>query len=330
MMHNKSKILRINLNVFEFVRYYWITMRPYLLFVSGITGIVGLSYAPSLTTLSTSILFLVFFLSYGFGQALTDCFQIDTDSISSPYRPLTQGIIRKKDVLIVSLAGLGMTGIILTIYAYVNILLAALAVFGLITYTYFKKRWWGGPFYNAWIVMLLCLIACVAGYGHIRFKPDISFYAILFAVLFGYANFVLSGYFKDISADRQTGYYTLPVVYGLKISKLISDIFAGITVFCCAVILYHVYYSESAGSVNVITLVFFISGSVTSLLAQINLHKTIVESDAHKGIALVVHAYILLLASVAVTQKPSWALFLFLFYFAFMATMKLRPMKEQI
>jgi len=34
--------------------------------------------------------FIPFFLGYGFGQALTDCFQIDTDTISAPYRPLVK------------------------------------------------------------------------------------------------------------------------------------------------------------------------------------------------------------------------------------------------
>ena len=34
------------------------------------------------------------------------------------------------------------------------------------------------------------------------------------ATFFGYANFVLAGYFKDIEADRATGYRTFPVVFG--------------------------------------------------------------------------------------------------------------------
>jgi hypothetical protein len=33
----------------------------------------------------TSLAFFPFLLSYGLGQALTDCFQMDTDRISSPY-----------------------------------------------------------------------------------------------------------------------------------------------------------------------------------------------------------------------------------------------------
>jgi len=80
---------------FRFIRAYIITMRPYLMFVSGATTIVGMSFATELGITKAILIFIAGFLSYGFGQALTDCFQIDTDSISSPYRPLTQGIVNR-------------------------------------------------------------------------------------------------------------------------------------------------------------------------------------------------------------------------------------------
>ena len=329
-MYYNNQVVPVNLFSFDFLRYYWITMRPYLLFVSGITGIVGLSFTPLLSIFTTTVLFLTFFLSYGFGQALTDCFQIDTDSLSSPYRPLTQGVINKKDVLTVSLIGLCLIGFILTAYALINLFLAAFATFGLATYTYFKKRWWAGPFYNAWIVSLLCLIACVAGSGDVKIVLDTDFYMVLLVVFFGYANFVLTGYFKDISADRKTGYKTLPVVYGLKISKLISHIFAAVFIFLCGIVLYQIPFSKSVIFTNIYSLIFFISGCAASVLAQTRLHKVQNETEAHKAISLVVHTYILLLASIAVTQKPAWFPFLSLFYLGFFATMKFRPMKAQI
>jgi len=305
-------------------------MRPYLLFVSGITGIVGLSFAPSLSILATTVLFLTFFLSYGFGQALTDCFQIDTDSLSSPYRPLTQGVISKKSVLTVSLIGLCIIGIILTAYALTNLFLVTVAIVGLTTYTYFKKRWWAGPYYNAWIVSLLCLIAYVAGNGDINSILDTEFYLVLLVVFFGYANFVLTGYFKDITADRKTGYNTLPVVYGLKISKLISDIFAVLTILLCGTVLYLFYFSSPLVFTDSYSLIIFMFGCSTSVIAQISLHIVQYESEAHRAISLVVHAYILLLASVAIVQKPEWSLFISLFYLGFIITMKFRPMKAQI
>jgi len=49
----------------SFARAYAITMRPYLLFVSGITGIVGMSLVPGVPAAEAVGLGLAFFLSYG-------------------------------------------------------------------------------------------------------------------------------------------------------------------------------------------------------------------------------------------------------------------------
>jgi 4-hydroxybenzoate polyprenyltransferase len=305
-------------------------MRPYLLFVSGITGIVGLSFAPERSLVTTTVLFLAFFLSYGFGKALTDCFQIDTDTLSSPYRPLTQGVISKKSVLTVSLMGLSLIGVILTVNALINLFLTVFATFGLATYTFFKKQWWAGPFYNAWIVSILCLIAYIAGSGTINTRLNTEFCLVLLVVFFGYANFVLTGYFKDITADRQTGYNTLPVVYGLTISKVISDIFAILTILLCGAVLYLLYFSNPHLVFKSYSLIIFILGCTASLIAQVRLHIVQHESEAHRAISLVVHAYILLLSSIAIVQKPDWSLFISLFYLGFIMTMKFRPMEAQI
>ena len=181
-----------------FLKGYFITMRPYLLFVSGITGIVGLSLGPDISTIKIILVFLASFLSYGFGQALTDCFQIDTDTLSSPYRPLIQGLISKGNVLIVSIFGLTFCVSIFGYYNPTNLLLGTLAGIGLYTYTYFKKKWWAGPFYNSWIVAVLFFMAFNT---HKLMKSEINSATLIYAliaVFFGYANFVLTGYFLNI------------------------------------------------------------------------------------------------------------------------------------
>jgi 4-hydroxybenzoate polyprenyltransferase len=316
----------------DFLKDYLVTMRPYLLFISGITGVAGLSFVPELPIIKLLILSSAFFFSYGFGQALTDCFQTDTDSISSPYRPLTQGKLRKGDVICVSLIGLFLIGIILAACAFINLVLTTIAVGGLATYTYFKRRWWGGPFWNAWIVALLCVIAFVAGSGAAGIRPTWSLPLILTiaVVFFGYANFVLSGYFKDISADKATGYNTFPVACGLTASALVCDLFASLTIILCGVALYLIASATGNHGVPWWSLVFALSGVIVSVRAQVLLHKIRFEDDAHGSIALVVHAYILLLSAIVTAQKPAWVLGLALFYCGFIITMKLRPVRQQI
>nr|MCU0344831.1 UbiA family prenyltransferase [Ignavibacterium sp.] len=186
---------------FDFLRDYFITMRPYLLFVSGITGICGMSFIAELSITKSIFIALASFLSYGFGQALTDCFQTDTDSISSPYRPLTQGRISKTQVLTVSIFGLVLCISVFTIYNPINLLLGFLSGIGLATYTYFKRKFWAGPFYNAWIVGVLFLMAFLSGSDLESITGNYKLVYGLSAVFWGYANFVLVGYFKDIEAD---------------------------------------------------------------------------------------------------------------------------------
>jgi 4-hydroxybenzoate polyprenyltransferase len=317
-----SSILRIFSG--RFILAYVTTMRPYLMFVSGITGIAGLSQAQATSFVQELLIAAAAFLSYGFGQALTDCFQTDTDSLSSPYRPLTQGIITKVQVLCVSIPGLILCVSVFGTANPLNYMLGFLAGLGLATYTPFKRQWWGGPFYNAWIVATLCVMGMLTGPASLT--PRVAW--TLSAVFFGYANFVLSGYFKDIAADRATGYNTFPVVFGRFRSALVSDMFA---LFACMSALAAMGSDLLVISASArFAAAFAIAGVVAAFVGQIRLHRVKTDSEAHRAIAPVVHSYILLLSAITITEKPSWIPGILLFYAAFVMVMNGRPEKSQI
>ena len=313
----------------KFLYAYIITMRPYLFFVSGITGIAGMSFISELSFTKMILLFSAAFFSYGFGQALTDCFQIDTDTISSPYRPLTQGIVSKKQFLILSICGLTYCVSVFTFYNFYNLILGILAGLGLASYTFFKRKWWAGPFYNAWIVTVLFSMAFLSGTSNSNIINIESFTLAAISVFFGYANFVLAGYFKDIGADRETGYNTFPVVFGKKPAAYASDVFA---ILFAASALMVFYYSIQMITIahTLPAMIFLLVGSIQSTRAQIKLHKVEKEEQAFGSIELVVHSYILILSGIAVTQKLGWFLLLILFYTSFIVVLKFRPMKNQI
>ncbi len=316
---------------FRFVKAYIITMRPYLMFVSGITGIAGMSFANNIDLIKSISIFIVGFLSYGFGQALTDCFQTDTDSISSPYRPLTQGIVNRYHLLTISCSGLLFCISILTFYNTINILPGIIAGMGLATYTYFKRKWWAGPFYNAWIVVALFLMCYLAGTGKDNLNLDTPVLPLaILTVFFGYANFVLTGYFKDIEADRATNYNTLPVFIGRKISSVISDVFGFITAASVFIILLLKSPIIQLPGHFMKPLVFVIAGAGAAVYSQINLHFVKTDSEAHKSITPCVHSYILLLSGIAALNKPDWFIPLIVFYLFYLVIMKIRPVKEQI
>lgn len=318
----------------KFWQAYWITMRPYLLFVSGVAGMVGFVDGPELPWLSIAGIFFAFFLSYGFGQALTDCFQIDTDSISSPYRPLVQGIITRKQVLTVSFLGLLGCCFILYRMNYLTLWLGLLSVYGLATYTYYKRRWWSGPFYNAWIVAVLPIIGKWAALG-----PETGFnqifrngliIPIIISVFFSYANFVLMGYFKDISADRASGYNTFVVKFGWNNAAIGSDLFAAVSIAATGWAMVKGLFNIPVFAPEFGAALIFGAAVIVLIAAQTGIHKINDEKLAHKPITNVVRGFLMLHLSVIQLLRPAWWVGIILFYVLFEITLKFRPEKGQV
>jgi geranylgeranylglycerol-phosphate geranylgeranyltransferase len=311
-----------------FAKAYIITMRPYLLFVSGITGIAGASFATEATAAIALPIAIASFFSYGFGQALTDCFQIDTDRVSAPYRPLTQGLIGRGQVLLISTIGLASCMVPFALRQPANLAFGLIAGCGLATYTPFKRRWWGGPWYNAWIVCVLFLMAYAGGTGVPSHRPSFACWAGLSAVFFGYANFVLSGYFKDIHADAQSQYRTLPVVFGRRVASFVSDFLA--LGFIVSLSASFTLASGTSPAQFAFGEIFLAASGITAVTAQLLLHSVRKDVQSHLPIGLVVHSYILGMAGLSCIQHPSWAAPLVAFYSFFIIALRARPSRSQI
>jgi len=314
-----------------FWRAYVTTMRPYLLFVSGAAGLVGLAFAPNPLAIVSALAFLALFLSYGFGQALTDCFHVDTDAISSPYRPLVKGLVSRKQVLWVSLVGLLCCGLAMALANPLILLFAMLSVLGLATYTFFKRTWWGGPPWNSWVVALLPIMGRLIDRGwdprelvRLSGPSSLPFLLAVLAVFCAYANFVVMGYFKDVSADRATGYRTFQVAFGWQPAAIYSDLTAiGAAALTGAVLLL-------TGRVNPWARIAFAAGLLVNAYAQVAIHRMRDEAKAHGPIANVVRAFILYCLAIVVSLKAEWAVLMVAFYLLFELSLWLRPEKTQV
>lgn len=300
-------------------------MRPYLLFVSGAAGALGIAMGKTTGTpgWKCGLAFIPFFLGYGFGQALTDCFQTDTDKLSAPYRPLSQEIISISSVMTVSISGLLLSGLALLWLHPLSFALSILAVFGLATYSFVKKRFWfGGPFYNAWIVMLLP----VMGYFIAQPKHEWQFphdnYGYIFITFFSYANFVLIGYLKDVDADKATNYKTFPVVFGWNKTMLVGDIFAAATLL--------LFWRQT--EIHLWPLTFGVAGSIVAIAGQIAGHITKEQNElgALVPIASTVRSLILLHIAVMLHFQPDWHWIALIYYLLFEWSLYWRPSKYQI
>jgi geranylgeranylglycerol-phosphate geranylgeranyltransferase len=312
-----------------FLRAYVVTMRPYLLFVSGAAGVVGLSFAPAMPWPRAAAAFVALFLSYGFGQALTDCFQTDTDSLSAPYRPLVRGVITRRQVLTVSFAGLTIVVLVLCVLNPWILVPGAAAVVGLLTYTSLKRTWWGGPPWNSWIVALLPVMGwlCAGGspaalWALVTGAPRVFLAAVL-AVFFGYANFVVMGYFKDISADRKTGYRTFPVVFGWQAAAVYGDVTAALSAGLAVLVVTRL----GAGPWG---LAFLTAGIALHVLAQVSVHRASDERAVGAPIAHGVRALVLYCAAISASNHVAWVPALAVFYVLFELALRVRPQEAQV
>jgi 4-hydroxybenzoate polyprenyltransferase len=306
-----------------FWRAYFIQMRPYLLFVSGIAGASGIAMQEQVAPLEAVISFIIFFFGYGFGQALTDCFQTDTDKLSAPYRPLSAGILSTKQVLTVSIIGLMLSAVILYLLNPTSFFLSCLAVFGLATYSYIKKHvWFAGPLYDAWIVALLPLMGFFAVAAAGGKSLPLSSIPNLTVTLFSYTSFVLIGYLKDISADKATGYRTFPVVWGWNKTMFAGDLVALVTL--------SFYWLEP--HTNNYEIVVAVCASIMIIYAQLAGHftKSKTEQGSLPAILATLRSFILFHIAIIVHFHPSWMLYAVVYFILFELTLHKRPSKYQV
>jgi 4-hydroxybenzoate polyprenyltransferase len=309
-----------------FWRAYAVTVRPYLFFVSGAAGLVGLALV-DLPLPAFAAAFAAFFFSYGLGQALTDVFQRDTDALSSPYRPLVRGEIAPGAVAGVSLAGLAACSFVFWRLDPRTLALAVAAVAGLATYTPLKRRWWGGPLWNAWIVALLPAIGVLCG-GR-RAAPGPALAAACASVLFTYAVFVLLGYFKDVEADRATGYVTLPVRFGRPAALVASAGFLVLGALASAWLVAHASVRLDVPE-RVLALGLWASGLGLLALAHVRLRGVRRDDEAHPGIALSVRGFVALHLGEAALRHADLAVPGLLLLGLLELALAARPCREQV
>jgi 4-hydroxybenzoate polyprenyltransferase len=153
---------------------------------------------------------------------------------------------------------------------------------------------------------------------------------IVISVFFSYANFVLMGYFKDISADRASGYNTFVVAYGWNKAAIGSDLFAFVSVLATGWGISMVLLTDMAFSTRWISIPIFLAAIVILIFAQAGIHRINDERAAHRPITNVVRGFLLLHLAEINLMRPSWFVCSLIFYALFELTLKIRPEKGQV
>lgn len=303
---------------------YGVHMRPYLLYVSGIAGLMGCTLVDEVDPMIFALSTIPFFLGYGFGQALTDSFQTDTDKISSPYRPLSREVITTKQVFWVSLVGLCLIAVILVYLSWSNLLLCLLTILGLGTYSFVKKHWPFGPFHNSWIVMILPIMGFLSMKGSYEtLYTDHRLWYALLITFFSYCNFVLIGYLKDIEADRATGYITFPVKFGWNATVWMGNLNA--LIFLTLGFLYINDFNTIGFGILILTVLVTVIGQLSAHLVKEQTPET-----SKLAIANTVRSFIMIHMAIMLFEHLEYWPFCLVFYLLFEITLYFRPEKTQI
>ena len=200
------------------------TSRPYTVIWCGLVSLAGACLTlQQLPSLSRSLL-ITFIPMMGWvaGLYLTDFFDRTLDSIQKPHRPIPSGRIHRYEAVaiggVVAVLGFSLS-FLLNWYNVLLVFPVAVLVFTYAKYT--KSRGiWGNI--NRGVIIIPAFF-----FGVFAVEPVVSQIPMaiwLFSLVFFLhdTNSNLIGALRDVSGDKQGGYRTLPVKYGMKASVSIS------------------------------------------------------------------------------------------------------------
>jgi len=181
--------------------------------------IVYSSFPPLKTALMA---FFIPMLGWTAGLYLSDFLDRKLDAIEKPHRPIPSGRINPNEALIVG-AVLAVSGLILSFFLSIyNIILVF--VVAILVYSYAKFTKSKGIFgnINRGAVTVAAYLFGVFSIGAPIESIPVYIWFLAFVFLFHDTNSNLVGAIRDMEGDKEGGYNTIPVKYGLEFSIFVS------------------------------------------------------------------------------------------------------------
>lgn len=217
------------------------TMRPYTFLWCGLVSLIGACLTNgNLPTLRISILtFLIPLFGWIAGLYLADYHDRALDAIQKPHRPIPSGRISPNEALIVG-AVFALIGFALSFFlTFKNILLVFLVAALVFFYVKISKAHGmlgninrGAVIFTAYLFGVFSIPVALTA---------IPVYVWLLALVFIFhdTSSNIIGTIRDMEGDRQGGYLTIPVKYGIRASLLISLILTLFFITLTVVLIYH-------------------------------------------------------------------------------------------
>lgn len=166
-------------------------------------------------------------MGWAAGLYLSDYLDRDLDAIEKPHRPIPSGRIHPTEALIIG-AILAFSGLflsyILSIWNFILVFVVALLVFSYAKLS--KSRGILGNL-NRGLVTVAAYIFGVSTTGHSPQFFPLYVWLLSLVFLLHDTNSNLVGAIRDMKGDKEGGYMTIPVKYGLTISIVLSILLTG-------------------------------------------------------------------------------------------------------
>lgn len=264
-----------------FLKAYIKSMRLYYSFITGIAGLIGISYYEYLSysvdrNLLTDpalnlkpappeklvVIMAILFLSWGVNQIYNDFLGMEEDRINAPERPMVSGALNPYYAVLLSTVL--MAGAVLITWFYLEPLAIIVLVAGMalnFLYEYAKGYGvWGNIIFGFMIASCAVYSFLAAG------KPDViilnwgNLLLILFVALIN-GLMTLYTYFKDYEGDKAAGKNTLIVKLGIERSQKLALLAAFFPVVSFLII----YYGFEAWDYNLNSIVILLGILSTGL-----------------------------------------------------------------
>ena len=226
----------VSLTSFAFWKKYILVCRPHLFFVAGTSALAGLSIdsGQDVTPLlfPAFILFVLVAVFYGLYRGLS----YDSAMGSNPKGPLVKGEVDESAVIMVSSALIVLCTLALSLWNVWNLPLIVLIIVGSIVSAFITRYWWGSLFFKPAVLALVPVISALTISKGTPF-PSASLLWLVLSVFLSSSVFILLDTFGRIDEDRRSGYSSLPIMAGRKLSILISLIISAFAFFASITLL---------------------------------------------------------------------------------------------
>lgn len=192
------------------------SMRPYLFFLSGMTGWLGIVFSGAQASITrVAPILAVVFLGWGVNQVINDLLGRREDRINAPHRPIVTGELPIKTTVLFSIT-LFVLGGLITYMLNAYALILYLLVFILnIVYEYSKRiPLLGNIVFGLLLVPCLYYGAmCINGSG-LEILLDKRLFLLAVAIALVNITVAFYTYYKDFAGDKITGKNTIIVKLG--------------------------------------------------------------------------------------------------------------------